>query len=99
MRLCRLYELLLKKHRLPQLPGFFAARFRSAQQRFQNAQTPMEEREAISVLMNPAMQVDLGPEFAFAAAGAGSYRLKLTVNGNVYTGTISIREDPILDKD
>jgi photosystem II stability/assembly factor-like uncharacterized protein len=83
---------------IPQLPGFFAGRIQAAQAAFQRAQTATEEREALDVLMNPLFQGALGPEFGFGTAGAGSYVVRLTVNGTVYTGTLSIREDPLLDR-
>jgi hypothetical protein len=36
-----------------------------------------------------------GEELTAIEAPAGQYRVTLTVNGNSYTGTVSVREDPI----
>jgi hypothetical protein len=82
---------------LEQVPGFFEGRIRAAQARFQRAETATEEREALQVLQNPFLDSGLGPEFGFQTAGAGSYLLKLTVEGNVYTGTLAVRDDPITE--
>jgi photosystem II stability/assembly factor-like uncharacterized protein len=78
--------------------SFFANRIRAAQARFEAASTPLEERMAASVLRNPFFDFGLGPEFDVPMAGAGSYLLTLTVGSDVYTGTMRVREDPLVTR-
>ena len=77
---------------------FFQNQLRAAQARFRDASTPLEERAALQALRNPFLDSGLGPEFGIATAGAGSYLLTLTVDGQVRTGTLTVREDPILSR-
>jgi photosystem II stability/assembly factor-like uncharacterized protein len=80
------------------LPGFYANRLRAAQSRFLNATDAREEREAAAVLLDPRLDSGLGEEFRMPSAEAGTYMLELNVDGTVYTGTLTIREDPITEK-
>jgi photosystem II stability/assembly factor-like uncharacterized protein len=77
---------------------FFQNQLRAAQARFQDASTPLEERAALQALRNPFLDSGLGPEFGIPTAGAGSYLLTLTVDGQVRTGTLTVREDPLLSR-
>jgi photosystem II stability/assembly factor-like uncharacterized protein len=76
--------------------GFYSDRIREAQIRFQNADSPLEERRAVSIIRDRFPDVGLTPEFDVPVAGAGSYLLRLTVDGVVYTGSLRVREDPLL---
>ncbi len=64
--------------------------------RFQEAETPREQREAVQVLLSPLFASGLGPEYGTPIAGPGSYVLTMTVDGTQYTSTLTIRPDPLL---
>jgi hypothetical protein len=64
--------------------------------RFQQAETPHEQREAVSVLLDPRLDSGLGAEYGTPTAGPGSYVLTMMVDGISYTSTLSIRPDPLL---
>jgi hypothetical protein len=84
---------------LMQRVPFWRRRLERARDRFHQAQTPREEREAIEFLVEglpPPM--GLGPEYGFVTADPGSYFLELNVDGKVYRSTLTIRADPLLSK-
>jgi hypothetical protein len=76
--------------------GFGGQQLERAYQRFQNAQTPLEEREAMQILLSPFVESGLGDEYRIPTAGPGTYRLTLTVDGSMHRGTLTIRPDPLL---
>jgi hypothetical protein len=76
--------------------GFGGQQLSRAYERFRSAQTPREEREAMQVLLSPFVESGLGDEYRMPAAGPGTYRLTLTVDGTAHRGTLTIRPDPLL---
>jgi hypothetical protein len=76
---------------------FSADQLQAARSRFEQARTPTEQRRALSLLLNPIFESGLSPhEYGIPSAGPGTYKLEMTVDGVSYTGTLSIRADPIL---
>jgi photosystem II stability/assembly factor-like uncharacterized protein len=68
-----------------------------AYDRFQRAETALEQLLATETLLNPYLETGLSPqEFGVPVAGPGTYKLKLTVDGKSYTSTLTIRVDPLL---
>ncbi len=76
--------------------GFGGQQVGRAYERFQAAQTPREEREAMQILLSPFIESGLGDEYRVPSAGPGTYRLTLTVDGEAHRGTLTIRPDPLL---
>ncbi len=66
-----------------------------AYQRFQQAQTPLERRQAIQILRSGFFDAGLGDEYALPTANPGTYALMLRVDEQVHTGTLSVRADPL----
>ena len=70
--------------------------------RFRGAVVPGNSATRFVVTKNLCNQIrtraDLGPEFRFQTAGAGSYLVTLVVSDRHYTGTLRIREDPMSRK-
>lgn len=64
--------------------------------RFQQAQTPLEEYSALQLLVASRFPGGLGEEFTLSEAGPGSYMLKMTVDGETYAGTLTVRADPMV---
>ena len=77
------------------LKEFSFGALRRAYQRFQQAQTPLERRQAIQILRSGFFDAGLGDEYALPTANPGTYALMLRVDGQVHTGTLSVRADPL----
>jgi len=83
--------------RLLQTAPFAAGQIQAARNRFERAQTPTEQRRTIAMLLDPMVESGLSSdEYGIVSAGPGTYKLKMTVDGVIYTGSITIRADPIL---
>ena len=80
------------------LSQFSFGALRRAYQQFQEAQTPLERRQAIQILRSGFFDAGLGDEYALPTAGPGAYALTLTVDGVDYTGTLTVRADPLLNQ-
>ncbi len=84
---------------LRQLSGGFQQQAERAYQRFQQAQTPAQEREAVRFLLRLNRFMDTGlteEEYGIATAGPGSYGLTLRVDGHTDTRVLQLRADPML---
>jgi photosystem II stability/assembly factor-like uncharacterized protein len=68
-----------------------------AYDRFRSAQSPDEQRRAAQMLTSSQMPRRLPAEFGIPAAGPGTYMLAMTVNGEVMTGTLRVRADPMME--
>jgi len=70
--------------------------------RFQQAQTDRDRRQAMQALTGGGRRGGGFGGGGFggggATAGPGIYLLKMAVNGNIYTGMLRIRQDPILEE-
>jgi hypothetical protein len=76
---------------------FLQRQVQAAHTRFQRAQTPLQQRQAAEVLLNPYLETGLSPqEFGVPVAGPGTYKLVLTIDDESYTNTLTIRADPLL---
>ncbi len=63
---------------------------------FKEAKTPAEQRKAAQPLTAGYLSVELGEEYLMPKAAIGTYKLTLKVDGQEYTNTLTIREDPLL---
>jgi len=89
-QITRVFERLLREN-----PG--QRQLQSAYDRFKGAQTPREERAAVQVLLNPYVASGLGEEYGTPSAGPGTYLLKLTVGAKSYSGTLTVKVDPLVN--
>ncbi|MEZ5041073.1 MAG: hypothetical protein R2828_14340 [Saprospiraceae bacterium] len=80
------------------LSQYDVSALRRANQRFQNAKTPLEARQAIQILQSGYLSFQLGEEYGVPTAGPGVYQLKMKVGNQVFKRTLQIREDPLLSK-
>ena len=71
---------------------------RAAYARFQQAQTPRQEREALEILNSGFYGPPLATSYALPRAGAGTYLLTLEVDGRAYHGALTIRPDPLMKR-
>ena len=71
---------------------------RTAYARFQQAQTPRQEREALEILNSGFYGPPLATSYALPRAGAGTYLLTLEVDGRAYHGALTIRPDPLMKR-
>ncbi|MGD2245181.1 MAG: hypothetical protein PVI11_01410 [Candidatus Aminicenantes bacterium] len=67
---------------------------------FKQIETPAEYNRIRQQLMQEFRmyatgRMFFGPPLQGPPAGAGTYRLKLTVNGTIYQGLLTVREDPL----
>ena len=63
---------------------------------FKEAKTPAEQRKAAQPLTTGYLNLELGQEYLMPRAEVGTYKLTLVVDGEQYTNTLTIREDPLL---
>ena len=75
-------------------PG--SSTLRRVYDRFQAAQTPEGQRAAVQQLLGRFGGLGLGEDYGIPNAGPGSYRLRMTGEGQVSTGSLQVRADPLL---
>ena len=74
---------------------FSSSGVRRAYRQFQNATTPMEQREAVEQLTGSYMSFELDDKFKVPRAYPGSYLLKLKYADNEWARTLEVRQDPL----
>ncbi|NRB51618.1 MAG: hypothetical protein HRU41_28355 [Saprospiraceae bacterium] len=71
---------------------------RRAKAAFEEAETPLEARQAIQILTNGYLSFRLGDEYTVPKAKVGTYMIKLSVGDEVHRRSIEVREDPLIAK-
>ena len=88
---------------LPQVKGKEKKRLDQLHREFQKAETIDEHNKILRALMREfrgyiTSRIFFMRPLRGTEAGAGTYLLKMTLNGKIYSGLITVRDDPMLTK-